>query len=76
MKQNMRPLDGLDELLDKQVVVRLKNGMELRGILKAFDMHINLVIENVEFRDKVDETDVERKFKKMFIRGDIIVFVC
>ncbi len=71
----MKPLDCLGELLDKQVLVRLKNGMEIRGILKAFDMHINLVIENAEFNDRVDDKNVERKFKKMFIRGDVIVIV-
>jgi small nuclear ribonucleoprotein len=71
----MKPLDCLGELLDKHVLIRLKNGMEIRGVLKAFDMHINLVVENAEFRDKVDDKEVERKFKKMFIRGDVIVMV-
>lgn len=71
----MKPLDCLGESIDKHVLIRLKNGMEIRGILKAFDIHINLVVENAEFRDKVDEKDVERKFKKMFIRGDVILCV-
>ena len=68
----MKPLDALGELLDQQVLVRLKNGMEIRGILKAFDIHINLVLENAEFSDN----EVEKKFKKLFLRGDMILFVC
>ncbi len=68
----MKPLDALGELLDQQVLVRLKNGMEIRGILKAFDIHINLVLENAEFQD----ADLEKKFKKLFLRGDMILFVC
>ena len=67
----MKPLDALGELLDQQVLVRLKNGIEVRGILRAFDIHINLVLDNAEFTDG----DIERKFKKMFLRGDMILFV-
>ncbi|HDH40841.1 MAG TPA: small nuclear ribonucleoprotein [Candidatus Altiarchaeales archaeon] len=68
---HMKPLDALGELLDQQVLVRLKNGLEIRGTLRAFDMHINLVLDNAEFEDG----DVERKFKKLFLRGDMILLV-
>jgi small nuclear ribonucleoprotein len=68
----MKPLDALGELMGQQILVRLKNGLEIRGILRAFDIHINLVIENAEFRDG----EVDRKFKKIFLRGDMILFVC
>jgi small nuclear ribonucleoprotein len=67
----MKPLDALGELLDQPVLVRLKNGLEIRGTLKAFDIHINLVLENAGFKDG----DVEKKFKKLFLRGDMILFV-
>jgi len=67
----MKPLDALHDLLDGQVLVRLKNGMEIQGKLKAFDIHINLVLENAEFK----EGDVEKKFKRIFLRGDMILFV-
>lgn len=67
----MKPLDALHDLLDNQVVVRLKNGMEIQGKLKAFDIHINLVLEDVSFK----ESEVEKKFKRLFLRGDMILFV-
>jgi small nuclear ribonucleoprotein len=67
----MKPLDALGELLDNQVLVRLKNGMEIQGKLKAFDIHINLVVEDAEFKDG----DVNKKFKRMFLRGDMILFI-
>ncbi|MFH1722406.1 MAG: LSM domain-containing protein [Candidatus Altiarchaeota archaeon] len=51
--------------------MRLKNGTEISGILKAFDIHINLVLENAEFEDG----DIARKFKTIFLRGDMILFV-
>jgi small nuclear ribonucleoprotein len=67
----MKPLDALGELLDNQILVRLKNGMEIQGKLKAFDIHINLVLEDAEFKDG----DVGKKFKRIFLRGDMILFI-
>ncbi len=67
----MKPLDALGELLDNQIVVRLKNGMEIQGKLKAFDIHINLVIEDAEFKDG----EVGKKFRRLFLRGDMILFI-
>jgi len=67
----MKPLDALGEMLDNQVLVRLKNGIEVSGVLKAFDIHINLVLDDAEF----SEGDVEKKFKTLFLRGDMILFV-
>ncbi len=67
----MKPLDALGDLLDKEVLVRLKNGMEVRGTLKAFDIHINVVLANATFTDG----EVEKKFNTLFLRGDMILFV-
>jgi len=67
----MKPLDVLSELLENQVLVRLKNGLVIKGKLKAFDIHINLVLEDASFEDN----DVEKKFKSMFLRGDMVIFI-
>ena len=67
----MKPLDALNELKEEEVLVRLKNGLEIRGTLKAFDIHINLVLENARFK----EDEVERKFKRIFLRGDMILII-
>ncbi len=67
----MKPLDVLSELLENQVLVRLKNGLVIKGKLKAFDIHINLVLEDASFEDN----DVEKKFKNMFLRGDMVIFI-
>jgi len=67
----MKPLDALNELKEEEVLVRLKNGLELRGTLKAFDIHINLILENAVFT----ENEVERKFKRIFLRGDMILII-
>ncbi|MBM3309273.1 MAG: small nuclear ribonucleoprotein [Candidatus Altiarchaeales archaeon] len=67
----MKPLDALNELLENQIMVKLKNGTEIQGKLKAFDIHINLVLENAELK----ESDLTKKFPKLFVRGDMILFV-
>jgi len=69
----MKPLDALNKLMDSEVLVKLKNGIEITGTLKAFDIHINLVLADARFHDS--NGDVERKFKQIFIRGDMILFV-
>lgn len=67
----MKPLDALGELLDKQVMVRLKNGIVITGVLKSFDVHINVVIADAVIK----EEEVDKKFKTLFVRGDMILLV-
>ena len=70
--EQARPLDMLNSSRDKRVVLDLKNGRQLTGILKAFDIHINTVLENAEERK---DGEVTRKIGKVFIRGDTIIFI-
>ena len=67
-----RPLDTLNAARDKKVIVDLKNGRQLVGNLKAFDIHINLVIENAE---EHESGEIKRKLGTAFIRGDTIVLI-
>jgi small nuclear ribonucleoprotein len=68
---NSKPLDALNKLVGNQVLVKLKNGMSIRGTLKAFDIHINLVLDDAEYT----EEDVTKKVNTLFVRGDMILFV-
>lgn len=67
-----RPLDALNKARDKRVIVELKNGKQYVGVLKAFDIHINIVLEEAEERE---EGDVKRKLGVVFIRGDTIIML-
>lgn len=64
-----RPLDALNKARNKRVLVELKNGRQYIGTLIAFDIHINIVLENAEERV---EGEVTRKLGTVFIRGDTI----
>jgi len=67
-----RPLDALNRAKDKKVIVDLKNQRQYIGILKAFDIHINVVLDDTE--ERVDG-EVKRKLGTVFIRGDTIILI-
>ena len=67
-----RPLDTLNHSRNKKVIIELKNGKQLMGMLKAFDIHINCVLEDTE--EHVDG-QLKRKIGKAFIRGDTIILI-
>ena len=62
----------LEESLGKIVLVQLRGGKKLRGKLKGFDHHLNLVLEETE-----DITNVEkgRKIGTIILRGDNVIIV-
>ena len=68
----LRPLDSLNESRGKNAIVELKNGKQLVGKLKSFDIHVNTVLENCEEKA---EGEVKRKLGTVFIRGDTVVFI-
>ena len=72
MAEPSRPLDALNKSRDKRVIVDLKNGKQYIGKLQAFDIHINVVLEDAE--EHVDG-EVKRKLGLLFIRGDAITII-
>ena len=70
--ETSRPLDALNRAKDKKVIVELKNDKQYLGTLKAFDIHINVVLENAEEREA---GEVKRKLGVIFIRGDTITII-
>ena len=67
-----RPLDALNAARNKRVVVELKNGKSYIGKLKAFDIHINTVLDDAE---EYINGELKRKVGTVFIRGDTIVLI-
>ena len=56
---------------DKVVLIRFRNTKTIQGILKEFDIHMNLTLEDAE--DISDEK--HEKLGKILIRGDNILTV-
>jgi len=67
-----RPFDMLNNALNKQVLITLKGNLLVRGKLKAFDVHLNIVLEDAE---ELENGKVKTKHVEVFLRGDNIILV-
>ncbi|RLG48699.1 MAG: RNA-binding protein [Thermoproteota archaeon] len=66
--------------MNSSVLVSLKTGAWVRGILRAFDKHLNLIVDNAEEMipvERADGVDLEphRLGKRILIRGDTVVAI-
>lgn len=68
----MKPLDVLQQNLHKRVLVEMKGGRAFRGVLDAFDQHLNLVLSAAE---EVGPESSTPKPGVTLLRGDSIVFI-
>ena len=69
---NNRPFDLLNEALGKDVLVELKGKLVFRGQLNAFDVHMNVVLENAE---QLENGETKTKYGKIFLRGNNILLI-
>lgn len=65
-----RPIDALDRAKGKKIMVKLKNGEELTGILRALDLHLNLWLDEAE----VQKSETKMRIGTVLVRGDTIVY--
>ena len=65
-----RPIDVLDRAKGKRVILKLKNGEEVTGILKALDLHLNLWLDEAE----VTKNETKLRLGSLLVRGDTIVY--
>ncbi len=61
----------LSENLGGSVLVRLRGGRVLRGILRSFDQHLNIVLDDAE--EVLSEGS--KKLGMVIIRGENVVFI-
>jgi small nuclear ribonucleoprotein len=67
-----RPFDLLNTALNKEVLVVLKGNQQVRGTLKAFDVHMNLHLENAS---QVVDGEIKTSYGKVLVRGDSVILV-
>lgn len=65
-----RPIDALDKAKGKKIIIKLKNGEEITGILKALDLHLNLWLDEAE----VQKSENKIRLGTVLVRGDTIVY--
>jgi len=62
----------LIESVGSIVLVKLKGNRKVRGKLKSFDQHLNIVLEDAE---EIREDGSLRKLGTIVIRGDNVVLI-
>lgn len=67
-----RPLDLLNASKGKEVLVQLKGDKQFVGTLMAFDIHINVVLDNAK---ELEGGNVKKNVGITFLRGDTIIFI-
>ncbi len=68
----MKPLDLLQQNLQKRVLVELRGGRAYRGVLQSFDQHMNIVLSSAE---EVEAEKVTSLSGLTLVRGDNVVFI-
>ena len=67
-----RPFDLLNDSIGKEVLVVLKENISMRGTLKAFDVHMNVVLENAQ---ELENGEAKTNYGKLILRGDNVVLI-
>ena len=67
-----RPLDMLNQSKGKEILLQLKNDKQIVGTLVAFDIHINLVLDNAK---EYENNEMKKSIGLTFVRGDTIIYI-
>lgn len=67
-----RPLDLLNESKGKEILIELKDNKQLVGTLLAFDIHINIVVDNTR---EIVNNETKRSLGLSFVRGNTILWI-
>jgi small nuclear ribonucleoprotein len=62
----------LEDSLGKVVLVRLRGGKKLRGKLRGFDQHLNLVLDET---DDISDVENVKNLGSIIVRGDNVVII-
>lgn len=68
----MKPLEVLQQSLHKRVLVEMKGGRSFRGVLDAYDQHLNLVLSAAE---EVVQNVTTPRSGLTLLRGDSVIYV-
>ncbi len=67
-----RPFDLINKAIGKEVLVRLKGGVAIRGKITSFDAHMNIVLEDAE---ELDDGNLKAKLGTILLRGGNIIYI-
>ena len=68
----MNPIPFLYELIGKSIIVRLKWGIEYKGVLVSFDKYMNLQLREDE---EIINNEIKGSLGEIIIRCNNVLFV-
>lgn len=81
ISSDTRPIEKIEKALDKLVYIKLKGRRAFKAVLKSFDEHLNLFLEetveiNKRYNRETNKHDtIETELDSIILRGDNVVFV-
>jgi small nuclear ribonucleoprotein len=81
-----RPLDVLTQALNKTVILKVRGNREIRGILRSYDPHLNLFLEDAEMihpqklkdegaDENANEEPETEVLGNIILRGDNVILI-
>ena len=68
----LKPLNVLNNSLNKSVMVELRSKREYRGILDGYDPHMNLVLKSAV---ELEGGQEKRTLDVTIVRGDNVIYI-
>ncbi|NOQ55764.1 MAG: small nuclear ribonucleoprotein [Nanohaloarchaea archaeon] len=68
---DFRPLNKLDNFQNKKIEILLKNTSKITGVMKAYDLNLNIHLEDAEEIN----SDSKIKLGTLLLRGSMIISV-
>ena len=62
----------LDESINKNVLIKLKGGKTITGLLRGFDQHMNLLLDQSE---EIPSEGESKSLGSIVVRGDNVVMI-
>ncbi|MEZ0290701.1 MAG: LSm family protein [Sulfolobales archaeon] len=62
----------LNEAIGKVVLIKLRGEKSLRGRLRSFDIHLNIVLDDAE---EVRDDGTSRKLGTVIVRGENVILI-
>ncbi len=70
--QPKKPLNILQKMLDKEVVVRLKSNIEYHGKMVNVDIYMNMILDNTK---EYNNGQQAASYGTVVIRGNNVLFI-
>lgn len=64
------PQELLSKCVDERVWIIMKNSREVVGVLKGYDVYVNMVLEDVTEYERTSQGVIKNKLDKILLNGN------